>query len=184
MSTATIAFVRGVIAASTAAGSRFSVAGSTSANTGVAPSKMKQFAEETNETGDVITSSPSPSRARCASRCSPAVPLETAAAKGAPARSANSRSKLSIVPPSDSRPERSTSSTSSSSRPSKKTPESGIELRSVVLNLDLLADSEKIEPLGVPLVLAVDDVPVRLLELERDRADADLLVVDRAHRRN
>jgi len=38
MSTATIAFVRGVIAASTAAGSRFSVCGSMSAKTGVAPS--------------------------------------------------------------------------------------------------------------------------------------------------
>ena len=38
MSTATIAFVRGVIAASTAAGSMFSVRASTSANTGVAPS--------------------------------------------------------------------------------------------------------------------------------------------------
>jgi hypothetical protein len=37
MSTATIALVRGVIAASTAAGSRFSVSGWTSANTGVAP---------------------------------------------------------------------------------------------------------------------------------------------------
>jgi hypothetical protein len=38
MSTATIPFVRGVIAASTAAGSRFIVRSSTSAKTGVAPS--------------------------------------------------------------------------------------------------------------------------------------------------
>ena len=38
MSTATIAFVRGVIAASTAAGSRLNVRGSMSAKTGVAPS--------------------------------------------------------------------------------------------------------------------------------------------------
>ena len=80
MSTATTAFVRSVIAASSAAGSMFSVRGSTSAKTGVAPSKMKQFAEETNESGEVITSSPGPSPAMCASRCRPAVPLETAAA--------------------------------------------------------------------------------------------------------
>ena len=52
--------VRSVIAASTASGSRFSVRGSTSANTGVPPSRMKQFAEATNENGDVITSSPGP----------------------------------------------------------------------------------------------------------------------------
>ena len=80
MSTATTAFVRSVIAASTAAGSRFSVRGSTSAKTGVAPSKMKQLAEATNETGEVIASSPGPRPAMWQSRCSPAVPLETAAA--------------------------------------------------------------------------------------------------------
>ena len=109
MSTATIAFVRSVMAASTAAGSRFSVRGSTSAKTGVAPSKMKQLAEETNESGEVIASSPGPSLAIRARRCRPAVPLETAAAKGAPTRSAISSSKRSIVGPSESRPERSTS---------------------------------------------------------------------------
>src|SRR5918996_592737 len=54
MSTATTAFVRGVIAASTAPGSRLSVCGSMSANTGVAPSSRKQFADATNENGDVI----------------------------------------------------------------------------------------------------------------------------------
>ena len=79
MSTATSAFVRGVIAASTAAGSRFSVRGSTSAKTGVAPSKMKQFALEAKEIGEVIASSPGPSPAIRQSRCRPAVPLETAA---------------------------------------------------------------------------------------------------------
>ena len=64
MSTATMAFVRGVIAASTAAGSMFSVDGSTSAKTGNAPSRMKQFADATNDSGDVITSSPGPNPAR------------------------------------------------------------------------------------------------------------------------
>ena len=53
---ATMPFVRSVIAASTAAGSRFSVSGSTSANTGRPPSKMKQFAVATKAIGDVITS--------------------------------------------------------------------------------------------------------------------------------
>ena len=80
MSTATIAFVRSVIAASTAAGSRFSVRGSTSAKTGVAPSTTKQFADATNENGEVIASSPGPRPAARARRCSPAVPLESATA--------------------------------------------------------------------------------------------------------
>src|SRR5512133_1369432 len=55
MSTTTIPFVRSVIAASIAAGSRFSVRGSTSANIGTPPSKMKQFAVATKAIGDVIT---------------------------------------------------------------------------------------------------------------------------------
>ena len=58
MSTATIAFVFGVTAASTAAGFMLSVRASMSAKTGVPPSWMKQFADAANEYGDVITSSP------------------------------------------------------------------------------------------------------------------------------
>ena len=77
---------------------------------------MKQFAEAANESVDVITSSPGSIPAIRQSRWSPAVPLETAAAYGAPTRSATRRSNSSIVGPSDSRPERRTSSTSSSSR--------------------------------------------------------------------
>ena len=46
------------------------------------------------------------------------MPLDTAAAYGAPTSSANASSKRSIVGPSESRPERSTSATSSSSRSS------------------------------------------------------------------
>ena len=72
---------------------------------------MKQLAEATNEYGDVITSSPSPRPAIAASRCSPLVPDETAAAYGAPTFSAKTSSKRSIAGPSESRPERSTSST-------------------------------------------------------------------------
>src|ERR1700759_2338183 len=54
MSTPTIAFVRSVTAASTAAESRFSVRGSTSAKTGTPPSYMKQLADAANEYGDLI----------------------------------------------------------------------------------------------------------------------------------
>src|SRR5207247_566525 len=202
MSTATTAFVRSVIAASTAAGSRFSVRGSTSANTGVAPSKMKQFAEATKDTGEVIASSPGPRPAMWQSRCKPAVPLETAAANGAPTRSATSSSKRSIVGPSESRPERSTSSTSSSSRSPIHGRASGTSFRagragsrvSRPERRDKLAIRKMrqhfsdlsfgrgalgvFEPLGPPLAAASNGVDVRRLELERDRADAELDVVD------
>src|SRR4029450_5657592 len=118
MSTATTARVLSVIAASTAAGERFSVLGSMSAKTGGGPSYTAQFAEATNEYGDVTTSSPGPTPAVMQRRWRPAVPLETAAAYGAPTASANAPSNRSIVGPSESRPERSTSTTSSSSRSS------------------------------------------------------------------
>ena len=58
MCTGTIARVRGVIAASTAAGSRLKVAASMSANTGRARSNSTTLAEATNENGEVMTSSP------------------------------------------------------------------------------------------------------------------------------
>ncbi len=76
---------------------------------------MAQFAEATNEYGDVITSSPGPTPAATHSMCRPAVPLDTAAAYGAPTASAKSSSNRSIQGPSDRRPDRSTSTTSSSS---------------------------------------------------------------------
>ena len=52
--------MRGVMAASTAAGSSTNVSGSTSAKTGVARSKSITLAEATNEMGAVMTSSPAP----------------------------------------------------------------------------------------------------------------------------
>src|ERR1700693_4729436 len=79
---------------------------------------MAQFAEATNEYGDVITSSPASTPARRMQRCKPAVPDETAAQYGAPTAWAKSASNRGPVGPSDSQPERSTSSTSSSSRSS------------------------------------------------------------------
>src|SRR5438874_4738458 len=239
MSTATRAFVRGVTAASTAAGSRFSVRRSTSAKTGVAPPKMKQFALEANEIGDVIASSPGPSPAMCASRWRPAVPLETAATYGAPMRSASSSSKRSIVGPSESRPERSTSRTSSSSRSSNSGRASGISrtdvpgrppltaggagLRGGLTSLaagcgarvacthNLCCPARRalasfasaapgtpegrcsslggrgrgvLEPLGPALAAAARGIQVVLLDLERDRPDADLDVIDRPQRRH
>src|ERR671925_343718 len=79
---------------------------------------MAQFADDTNEYGEVITSSSGPTPAVTHRRWSPAVPLETAAAYGAPTVSANASSKRSIVGPGESRRERSTSTTRSSSRSS------------------------------------------------------------------
>src|SRR3954470_12286764 len=202
MSTATTAFVRGVIAASTAAGSRFNVRGSTSAKTGAAPSKMKQFALEANEIGEVIASSPGPSPAIRASRCSPAVPLETAATYGAPIRSASSSSKRSIVGPSESRPERSTSSTSSSSRSPIQGRASGTSFRaggagsrfSRAERRDKLATRKMrqhfsglsfcgrsfgvLEPLRPALAAPAHGVEIGRLELERNRAHAEPDVVD------
>ena len=60
MCTGTIAFVRGVIAASSAAGSMLNVTGSMSAKRTSAPACNAQLADEMNENGDVITSSPGP----------------------------------------------------------------------------------------------------------------------------
>src|SRR5436190_447164 len=208
MSTATTAFVRSVIAASTAAGSRFSVRGSTSAKTGEAPSKMKQFADATNETGDVIASSPGPSPAMWQSRCRPAVPLESAAAYGAPTRSATRSSKRSIVGPRESRPERSTSSTSSSSRSPIQGRASGISFRAGVAGSrvsraergDKLATRKMrqhfsglsfcgralgvLEPLRPALAAPAHGVEVRRLELERHGPHPELDIVDLAQRRH
>ena len=113
------------------------------------------------------------------------MPLETAAAYGAPTASANASSKRSIVGPSDSRPDRSTSTTSSSSRSSSH----GLE-SATCLSADTQASagerdisttsSQSLQRSSAP----VDRVEVRLLQLERHRADADLPVVDRPHRRD
>src|SRR6202050_2057809 len=115
MCTGRIARVRCVIAACAAAGSRLSVTGSMSANTGRARSYSAALADATNEKGLVITSSPSPTPAERSARCRPAVPLLTALASGAPTRAANALSNCARRGPSDSWPERSTSITARSS---------------------------------------------------------------------
>src|SRR5918996_1284570 len=184
MSTARIAFVRGVIAASTAAGSRLRVFRSTSAKTGVAPSYSTQLEEATKEKGVVTTSSPGPMPARRTQRWSPAVPLETAAVWGAPTCSASAASKRSIIGPRERRPERSTSRTSSSSRPSIQGAESGIS------RAKLGAGSGRrllgvLDPAGPARVTPTDGVEVGRLDPLRHRPGrADLVVVHRTHRRH
>src|ERR1700682_4602347 len=115
---------------------------------------MKQFADAANEYGDVMTSSPLPMPAEMHSRCSPAVPDETAAAYGAPTFAANASSKRSIIGPSERRPDRSTSSTSSSSRASTYGPESGTGITSCFTAEPLsslgLGCRRVLEPLGTP----------------------------------
>src|SRR6478609_10485854 len=119
MCTGRIAFVRGVMAASTASGSTLNVCSSMSANTGVACWNRITLADATNENDEVTTSSPGPTPSRARLACRPAVPLEQATAWAVPAISANASSKRRYIGPSARSPERSTSSTSSSSRPSR-----------------------------------------------------------------
>jgi hypothetical protein len=79
-STARIALVRGVMAASTRLLSMHNVSGSMSTNTGVARSKRMQFVDAMKLKGVVMTSSPGPiSKARMR-RWSALVPLLTATA--------------------------------------------------------------------------------------------------------
>src|SRR6266516_3365524 len=172
MSTATTAFVRSVIAASTAAGSRFSVRGSTSAKTGVAPSKMKQLAEATNETGEVIASSPGPRPAMWQSRCSPRPPPRTARPR---ARRPAPRSGRSSGPAKGARSGAPRARAPPPARPS--TAEQGV---SPVCRCSSLGRGALgvLEPLRPALAAASNGVDVRRLELERDRADAELDVVD------
>src|ERR687892_802311 len=126
MSTGSRPAVRSPTAARAAAGSSSSVSGSTSQNTGVAPSYRRQFADATKLSGEVTTSSPGPQPNALTPRCSAAVPLDTATASPTPSHSASARSNLSSIGPSDSAPERSTSSTSSSSRSPISGRESGM----------------------------------------------------------
>src|SRR6188508_3380224 len=113
-------------------------------------------------------------------RWRPAVPLETAAAYGAPTAWANASSKRSMVGPSESRPERSTSATSSSSRSSSQEEERPI-VRTDATRASLGDGGRQlddVEVVGPALVDAVDCREVRLLQLAGDRPHADLVVVD------
>src|SRR5580765_2800079 len=99
---------------------------------------------------------------------SPAVPDDTPAAYGAPTASARSASNRGPAGPSESRPERSTSRTSSSSCSS---------IQGALRPSDRVA--AELTPLRPAVGQALHRVEIRLLELQGDRSDADLLVVDR-----
>ena len=76
--------MRGVIAASTAARVIWSVPGSTSANTGRAPTSSMQFAVAGHVIGVVTTSSPGPIPCASSATCSAAVHELSAAACALP----------------------------------------------------------------------------------------------------
>ena len=78
------AAVRGVIAASTASGSKLPVWGSTSAKTGRAPACTIALAVAQNVIGVVTTSSPAPIPAASSDRCRAAVHELSATAWRAP----------------------------------------------------------------------------------------------------
>ena len=120
MCTGMIAFVRGVIAASTAAGSTLNVSSSISANTGFARSSRITLAEATNEKLDVIdlvarAEAEAVQRHVQARRSR----SSTAMACCVPTRSAKACSNCGPTGPQARLSERRTSSTSSSSRPSR-----------------------------------------------------------------
>src|SRR6478735_5814114 len=94
MSTATIAFVRGVMSFSTDAGSRQNVSGSMSANTGIAPLTSAQTAEADIVYGLQMTSSPGPTPAAVTAALSAEVAEFMAIACLAPTRAAQAASRL------------------------------------------------------------------------------------------
>lgn len=97
--------VAGVSAASTSAGSRFSVSGSMSTNTGVAPRSAKAAAVETKVNEGTITSSPGPNPPRRAAASSAAVQEWVSRARSAPVVSASQRSQRALnEPPAESQP--------------------------------------------------------------------------------
>src|SRR5207249_7751516 len=112
-------------AASTAAGERLSVSGSTSTSTGRAPTCSITLTEAVNVSGVVITSSPGPTRSVASAVCSPAVQELSASALGAPRCSANSPSKRFVLGPVVIQSERSVSTTSRISSSPKSGGEKG-----------------------------------------------------------
>src|SRR5687768_5486894 len=97
--TGRMAFVRGVRARATAAGSTLKVSGSISTNTGVAPTRLTQPAVAKNENVGVMTSSPAPMPSAISTTSSASVPDETAMASSTPIMAASSRSRPSTSGP-------------------------------------------------------------------------------------
>ena len=114
-----IAFVREVIARSAARGSRLYVAGSMSANTGVAPQCQTALAVAMNDSEGTITSSPGPTPRTWSANASAVVQLVVATASADPTRAANCRSNSSTLGPWESQPEAITCATASCSPPAR-----------------------------------------------------------------
>ena len=95
-----------LIARRTASGSMFMVSGSTSANTGRAPTCSMTWMEEAKVSGVVTTASPGPIPRVARETWRAAVPELTAAAAGAPTVAANSSSNRWTRGPVVSQPER------------------------------------------------------------------------------
>src|SRR5271165_408522 len=106
-----MARVFGVIFFATCSGSRFSVSGQTSANTGVAPWYKTQFAVAANVRGVVIASLPSLSPAANEVACNAAVPELKLTAYAEPTRAANASSNSATFGPVVNQSERNTSTT-------------------------------------------------------------------------
>src|SRR6266480_137431 len=94
--TGTIACVRGVTRLAASETSMLYVAGSTSANTGVAPACRTAWAVAMNPSAGTITSSPGPTPAAASATWSAEVPLFVARQKRAPTTAANSASSARI----------------------------------------------------------------------------------------
>ena len=108
-----IAFVRDVSRRSTSAGSRFSVAASTSANTGVAPTRAIDSAVAKNVNAGQMTSSPAPIPSASRTSTSASVPFATPTVSGTPRYSAASCSKAATFGPNTNVPCSSTSAKAS-----------------------------------------------------------------------
>ena len=145
---------------------------------------MEQFADATNEIrrGDHLVAGPDP-RDATQSRCSPAVPLETAAAYGAPhalgepaPRTGRSRARAragrNAAPRGRALPRARRETARERDPPVPElTPRRG-------------RGADVVEPVRPALAPAAHGVEVRGLDLERDRPGADRSVVDLAYGRH
>src|SRR5579875_2601494 len=116
-----IALVRGVIARSAATGSRFNVAGSTSANTGLAPQCHTALAVAMNDSEGTTTSWPGPTPNAWRARCSAVVQLVVATASRAPTRAANASSNARTRGPWEIQPEAIAAPTAARDDPQSRT---------------------------------------------------------------
>ena len=103
--TGTMSFVRSVMAAARISGVTFSVSGSTSTSTGVAPRWIAQFGPAMKLRAGRMTSSPRSTPSTFMPRCSPAVHELRAAARTTPTWTATISSNLFVLGPTVSHPD-------------------------------------------------------------------------------